>query len=247
MMSRLIPAAGLALLTVAAGCATLKPAPPERNATVRLNAGLSAYDAGRYAEAFEELAWVARGCPGQEMGIRARSALAALELDPRNRAGRPAVGSELLADLILDTRTPDWLRPVIESTYLLGLGLGAPAARGPQEPLADRPPAPLQSAGPPPDVAPPGDAPVAADPEPGAGWSAAPVRGCGPVLAETTAPTTLPTLPGPSLLAMLGDVELERDTALGRAASLEGELARLRTELAEARAELERIRRTLRP
>jgi hypothetical protein len=139
MTSRLIPAVALALLNVVAGCATLGTAPPDRDASLRLAAGIAAYDDARYAEAFHEFAWVARNCPAQEAGVQARAALASLELDPRNRLGRPGVGTQLLADLILDPRTPAWLRPAVETTYLLSIGLGAPPGRGPHTPTADLP------------------------------------------------------------------------------------------------------------
>jgi hypothetical protein len=245
MMSRLIRAASLAVLTVVAGCATLRPAPAGYNASTRLAAGLAAHDEGRYAAAFEEFAWVARSCPGREAGVQARAALASLELDPRNRAGRPGVGTELLADLILDPVTPGWMRPVLQNTYLLSLGLGAPPARRPVADTAARPAAPLVPA----DTAVP-----AADRQPPAAVapvspaSAVPVRGCGPVLVATAAPPpTLPTLPGPSLRALLAEAETERDQLAGRTAAMETELARLRDELARTRSELERIRRTLRP
>jgi hypothetical protein len=249
MMSRLIQAASLAMLTAVAGCATLRPAPAEHNAATRLAAGLAAHDEGRYATAFEEFVWVARSCPGREAGVQARAALASLELDPRNRAGRPGVGTELLADLILDPVTPGWMRPVLENTYLLSLGLGAPPGR---RPVADTaalraaPTDPAVPAAPPPRPAEDRQPPTAVAPVPPA--SAVPVRGCGPVLVASAAPPpTLPTLPGPSLRALLAEAETERDQLAGRTAAMETELARLRDELAQARSELERIRRTLRP
>jgi len=131
----------LALLLFAGGCATLAPAPqPEHDASVRLAVGLSALGAGEHTEAYEELAWVFAHCHGREAGARAVAAMAALELDPGNPSGRPAVGMDLLADLILDPGTPEWLRPLVRTTYTLGLGLGAPApARARQQPVAPVP------------------------------------------------------------------------------------------------------------
>jgi hypothetical protein len=240
MTSRLFPAVGLVLFAFASGCATLRPVPPERNAAVRLAGGLSAYDDGRYADAFVELAWVTRSCPNREAGLHAKAALAALELDPRNSAGRPGVGTRLLADLILDPRTPERLRPLIESTYLLGLGLGAPPGR-PSEavpPPGAREPGELPEPDRTEEVAPPTPPPPT---PPGA------VQGCGPLLGEASPAATLPTLPGPSLSAMLDEAEAERDRLAERTAAMDNELSRLREELAQARAELERIRRTLRP
>lgn len=128
----------LAILLVAGGCAALAPAPPpEHDATLRLASGLSALDAGQHAEAYDELAWVFAHCHGRVAGAHALSAMAALELDPRNPAGRPAVGMNLLGDLILDPGTPEWLRPLVRTTYALGLGLGAPP------PGRARPPTPV--------------------------------------------------------------------------------------------------------
>jgi hypothetical protein len=230
--------------------------PPERDATVRLAAGLFAYDEGRYAEAFEEFVWVARGCHGRTAGVQAMAALAALELDPRNPVGRPGVGTELLAELILDPRTPDWLRPVATTTYLLGLGLGAPAAEAPRtatpSPVTE-PPEPTEptdttdttdTTEPTEPMGPPQREPtrtVLVEPD-------APVYGCGPALPETATVTlALPSLPGPSLIALLVEAETQRELVEGRAEAMEAELTSLRQQLAEARGELERIRRTLRP
>jgi hypothetical protein len=75
-----------------------------------------------------------------------------------------------------------------------------------------------------------------------------PIYGCGqPVQVRIAADAELPRLPGPSLAAMLGAAEAERDAEAARAATLLTELNAARRELAETRAELERIRRTLRP
>jgi hypothetical protein len=267
-MNRLMKSLALASLPLAAGCAALQPAPPpELDASIRLAAGLSAYEEGRYQDAFEELAWVVRGCPDQEAGLHARVTLAALELDPRNRAGRPAVGTELLADLILSPRTPDWVRPAAETTYLLGLALGAPppggaappdtvadpapdtVARTPVEEPAEEAVAEREAEHPTPEpVEPVAETDQARERGPLVQAGEAPVYGCGRVL-EARADTTLalPTLPGPSMMALLVEAESGRVTAEERIELLERELERVRRELAEARVELERIRRTLRP
>jgi hypothetical protein len=243
MKNRLVPASTLALLAIVAGCATLRPASPERDAAGRLAAGLDAYEGARYPDAFEELAWVARSCAGRELGAHATAALGSLELDPRNPNGRPGVGMQLLADLILDPYTPGWLRPVVEGTYLLGLGLGAPPGRAPQEAGggtdAD---SPTSSATPR-----EGAQPTAAVTPFAALEAEGRVHGCGPALIATGVEATLPALPGPSLRAMLGAAEADRDRWRGRTTALESELAKLRAELEEARAEVQRIRRTLRP
>jgi hypothetical protein len=126
----------------AAGCATLGPPPPDQDASVRLAAGLAALDAGRYAESFDELVWVLASCPDRQAGLHARVALAALELDPRNPVSRPGVGAELLGELIQSPGTPDWLRPLSATAYLLALGLGAPAAADTAAPADEPAPAP---------------------------------------------------------------------------------------------------------
>jgi hypothetical protein len=245
MTSRPLMKLVLAILPLAAGCATLSHAPtPEQDASLRLESGLEAFRDGRHSEAFDDLAWIVAACPEREAGLHARVALAALELDPRNPGGRPDVGMHLLADLILDPTTPSWVRPAAESTYLLGRALGAPAPRGEAaEPDPD-------GADPDPDAArdaQPADPPDLATP-PAPTWGGTAVRGCGPALERTdTLAATLPVLPGPSLAAMLMESEATRDRLQDRVDLLEEQLERMRQELVEARAELERIRRTLRP
>lgn len=125
----------LSLVALAAGCAALTPAPPpEQNAELRLDRGLAALEAGRYTRAFDDLAWVYTHCAGRAAGGHALVALAALELDPRNLAARPDVGTELLGRVIRDPGTPDWLRPMAETAFLTGLALGAPHPEGIPEP-----------------------------------------------------------------------------------------------------------------
>lgn len=121
----------LSLVALAGGCAALTPAPPpEQNAEVRLERGLAALEVGRYTQAFDDLAWVYTHCPGRTAGSHALVALAALELDPRNRVARPAVATELLGRVIRDPGTPDWLRPMAEAGFLTALALGAPHPDG---------------------------------------------------------------------------------------------------------------------
>ncbi len=304
LMSRLTRLS-LAVLLFAGGCAALTPAPPpDRDASLRLAAGFSALETGAHAEAYEELAWVFAHCHGQEAGAQAGAAMAALELDPANPGGRPAVGMELLGDLILDPDTPESLRPLVRTLYTLGLGLGAPPAPAqhvPPDPEDEEAPdtspgAPADTVPAPPteivptvirDTLPPPSAPdttpdppsdtfltdapasladaravaetasrEARDPG-GVGGNqetavldveSAAVHGCGPPLTSTRpADTRLPTLPGPSLAAMVAEAETALEEMEIRADSLQQELAAARRELAETRAELDRIRRTLRP
>lgn len=264
------------LVALAAGCAALTRAPPpEQNAELRLDRGLAALEAGHYAQAFDDLAWVYSHCSGRRAGTQALVALAALDLDPRNRAARPAVGAELLGRAILDPGTPNWLRPMAESAFLTALGLGAPHPEGHRPPEPDVDPEgdvdPEAAADPEADVDPDADVdPEAAlDPdsavdsvpavEPGAdmaGGDMAPMAaeaafGCGPVVAledgVTRTARTLPTLPGPSMATLLARSEASRDSVAAGAEALRIELATVRQQLAETEAELERIRRTLEP
>jgi hypothetical protein len=256
-MSRLTRISALALLFSATGCAAFRMAPPEQNAELRLAQGLAAFDAGRYNDAFDQLAWVYTHCSGREAGLEAAMAMAALELDPRHPTGRPEVGMQLLAELILDATTPIAVRPIARTTYLLGLGLGARPVASPARPTGEGGAAPASAASPAEtalladeDTPPPAGRPA----RPGAAGfrpdriGADPVFGCGRVLREAgTAPAELPTLPGPSLAAMLAESEADRAAQAAQAATMLEELTRLRRELTETRAELERIRRTLRP
>jgi hypothetical protein len=181
----------------------------------------------------------------RRQGLHARVTLAALELDPRNRAGRPAVGTELLADLILSPRprTGSGPRPRPPTCW------DAPSA--PRHPEARLPSrirtAPTRSS-----TRTRRGTHNAADPRPtwpprripDAGLSCTAVRGCGPALERTdTLAATLPVLPGPSLAAHAdGSLRPPGDRLQDRVDLLEEQLERMRRELVEARAELERIR-----
>jgi hypothetical protein len=254
-MSRRTAFTALFLPLLLGGCAALRPAPPpDQDAQLQLHRGLEALHQGQYAGAYDRLAWVVTHCPAQEAGLHAQAGLAALELDPNNPVGRPATGMRILADLILGPATPSHLRVLAETTYILSLGLGAPPATVPgqvDDPDADTP-----------TDQPRDPTPPAAAPRPGAwtrGATAAadpglarprpsPVHGCGPVLAAAeSVRTSLPTLPGPSLAAMLSQAEARQRAAVADAEGLRGEVARLRQELEATAAELARIRRTLRP
>ncbi|MEJ2502718.1 MAG: hypothetical protein P8177_05275 [Gemmatimonadota bacterium] len=125
MVRTKLPAVAAVLAVV--GCTTLQTEqPPERNATLRLDRGLEALDAQRYTEAFDDLAWVYTNCPGRETGAHALTALAAIELDPRNPVPRPALAARLLGRLIEHPATPAWVRPMAETSLLTAVALGAP-------------------------------------------------------------------------------------------------------------------------
>lgn len=119
----------LTLLLLVGGCTMLQQArSPELDAERRLQLGLASLDAGMYAEAFDELSWVYSRCAGYAASHQALAGLAAIELDPRNPAGREAVGAELLGRLIQHSGPPAWTRPLAESAYLMALALGAAPA-----------------------------------------------------------------------------------------------------------------------
>lgn len=247
---------GAVLLLAVGGCAGVVPGHPEgEDARLHLDRGLAAVAAERYRDAFDELTWVYTRCAGHEAGTRALAALAALELDPRNPAARPDVGSELLGRLIQDPGLPQWTRPLAETGFLTALALGAPHPEGPvRSPETDS--AAVDSAAVGSAVlgsAAVADAPTRAPIRPTrvpapAGETDSSVYGCGATVAEEDwqAPR-LPRLPGPSLAAMLTDTQLERDSLAVRADTLQQELITAREELAATQEELERIRRTLKP
>lgn len=245
----------LAVGLVIGGCAPLMTERPEEmDARHRLDRGLAALDAGAYPAAFEELTWVYAHCPNREAGLQALVALAALELDARNETARPRVGTELLGRVIRDPGTPHWVRPIAETTFLTALALGAPHP-GDADPHddADHDEADLHHAPPPPapladtaltDTPGVADTPRALEPAYGCGASIATGE---PIGAEAMAETPLPTLPGPSMAALLTRAEARRDSLSMTTESLQRELAAAQAELQATREELERIRRTLQP
>lgn len=243
-----------ALVATLAACATLLPErPPEQNAQLRLDRGLSALQAGLFTEGFDDLAWVYSHCAGRQAGSHALAALAGIELDPRNRLARPALGTELLGKLIQDPAAPDWVRPLAESAFLAGLALGAPhpggdtaAAMDHEDHEEDHDVGVAEGL----DAEPHAEPETAADRRPlhdpvGATGM---VFGCGPAVdAEGWAPPALPALTGPSMAELLANAHQKREVAVSRADTLQKELATVREELQTTRAELERIRETLKP
>lgn len=252
----------LALVASAAACAALMvERPPEEDAELRLDRGLFALDAGRYSDAFDDLAWVYSRCAGHQAGSRALIALAALELDGRNPRARPGVGTELLGRVIRDPATARWLRPLAETTFLTSLALGAPRPSdrepepGARDDAPDDPPDRDTAAAP--DTT--GGAVEEPDQEalrarvlpaavPAPDGAPARVHGCGrAVAAEIETPPALPELPGPSMAVLLMRSEAGRDSLALRADTLQAELAAVREQLQATEDELERIRKTLKP
>ena len=241
-------------------CSALRPEPPlDRDAAHRLDRGLAALDGGLYREAFDDLAWVYTHCTGHTRGAEALVALAALELDPRNLAGRPAVGTDLLARVLREPTPPDYVRPMAASAYLMARALGAPAAapaeRGPTAAEAGAAPAEAADSG----AARPTPADTAVRVaearvdlvraaevlEPITETSA---YGCGAeIAAEGWVAPRLPEMPGPTLVSLLAAAERARDASEGQVATLRQELETTRARLTAVEAELERIRKTLRP
>lgn len=260
MTMRAKPLLTVALLLGTASCTMVTTAtPPERDADVRMDLGLAALENQQFRAAFDELSWVYTQCAGYERGVQALVGLAALELDARNEAGRPGTGAELLARLITEPGQPDWLRPLTESSYLMALALGAPA-------VGQAGAAPDTGAAVTPDTL-PGDTAPATSGEPLAEAAPddrrrlpppgqrerlrtnrdEPVYNCGAPVPTDEATRSLPTLPGPSLVALLAEAEAARDASTSRTEALNAELQALRQRLQETEQELERIRRTLRP
>ncbi|HUG39353.1 MAG TPA: hypothetical protein VMM12_02655 [Longimicrobiales bacterium] len=241
-----------AMLLGLGACSALRPDTPiERDAAHRLDRGLAALDAGQYRAAFDDLAWVYAHCHDHARGAEALVGLAALELDPRNRAARPGLATDLLGRVIREPASPDFVRPLAESTYLLALALGAPAAsdtltRPDAWPVVDsvaRWPAgvaaPADSA-----ARPPVGRPAAALTPP----DGAPAYGCGPRISPRAwAAPRLPGFPGPSMAERVAAAEQSRGTVAAEAEGLRRELAAAQQKLQETEAELERIRKTLKP
>lgn len=242
----------IALLLGVGACSVLRPdAPLERDAEHRLDRGLAALDARQYREAFDDLSWVYAHCRDHTRGAEALLALAALELDPRNETGRPGVAADLLARVLREPTSEDYVRPLAASAYLMALSLGAPPAAEATTAMAGAAPGPAGV-----DTAaarvPAGAADTALRVVRAGEALAAPgeerATGCGRrVTASSWVAPRLPTLPGPSLVSLLAAAEAARESTAGTLAALRGELAATQQRLQETEAELERIRKTLKP
>lgn len=237
----------LAVALMTGGCAPLMTERPEdMDARQRLDRGLAALGAGAYPAAFNELTWVYSHCPRREAGIQALVALAALELDARNDMARPAVGTELLARLLADSGTPHWVRPLAETTFLTARALGAPhPAESAEHDDHDEDEADRVVAPPPPAAARDGQLegiPTATEQTTGSAY------GCGALVgSDGWVRPELPTLPGPSMAALLTRAESRRDSLAVSIEALQSELNVTREQLQATREELERIRKTLQP
>lgn len=97
----------------------------EKNGEERYRAGMTALQAGDYANANLQLGWVAEHLPDEEIGKRALLMVSALEMDPRNPNRRIALGSELAAAYLRQVEIPTWTKPLAQTMYLIALELGA--------------------------------------------------------------------------------------------------------------------------
>jgi hypothetical protein len=117
----------LALALVAAGiagCAAIRPVDNPDGGRL-LNEGVEALEERQYLEAYERFTEVYTLHPREPLGGRAMLALAAMELDPRNPGRRLDVGAAILGRYFSGEAISSWQRPLIETTYLMALELGA--------------------------------------------------------------------------------------------------------------------------
>jgi hypothetical protein len=91
----------------------------------RFESGLRALANGDYLAAHTDLAWVAQHYGNEDTGQRALLILAAMEMDPRNPARRPAVAADLAASFLRLPERELWVDPIAQTLYLQALELGA--------------------------------------------------------------------------------------------------------------------------
>lgn len=108
-------------LQVRGGGAPAREVSPEE----RLSSGILAWRQGDYRTAALELSRLATDPPTPQFGERARLALAALEIDPRNESGDLANGTALAAELAADTAVSGTTGSIGEVLYLLAREVGA--------------------------------------------------------------------------------------------------------------------------
>jgi hypothetical protein len=118
---------GTALIAAVAcgimGCATVTSVFGTRGED-RFDAGVQALRDGDYEAAHRALAWVLTNYGHEKVGQRAAVLLAAAELDPRNPNRRIDVGADLASGYLRFEDRQEWLDPVAQTLYLLGLELG---------------------------------------------------------------------------------------------------------------------------
>lgn len=108
------------------------------NGEDRFTAGVRALARGDFAAARNDLTWVAQNYGLNKEGQRALLVLASLEMDPRNPARRIDAGAELAASYLRLEDTDEWLEPVAQTLYLVGLELGVAEQRVEEAALRER-------------------------------------------------------------------------------------------------------------
>jgi chemotaxis protein histidine kinase CheA len=240
-MRRFAGALLVALVGLAgSGCAALR-AEPEPDPEQHLAWGLTALENQDYQTAHAHLAWLVSYFWNQPVGQRAMLALAAAEMDPRNPGRRLGIGAQIASDYLRLEETAAWLRPVVESAYLMALELGAAEeeiAQLSQEREAAQAAARQARA----------QAQRAQQAARAAEAEARRARAAASAPAPAPAPARqVPALPGPPVTARVRELEQERSRLTQRATELERQVANRDAELERTRRELDRIRRTLQP
>jgi hypothetical protein len=193
------------------GCAAIRGltdrGPSE--AEQRLELGLSAWKAGDYTTAYDQLLWVIGNHEAQPIGRQALLALTAAELDPRNPNRRMGVAASLAARYLRSESPESWVQPIAETMYLIAVEMGALEDRVAQA-EAERDAADRRAA-------------RAAASRPG---------------TAQAPPRALPTLPGRTVPDRIREVEADRDRLRQRVSQLETRLARSEQELERVRRTL---------
>lgn len=228
-MNRILRGAALLVWTAAAACSASHPPAPVsseqrdlytipaetrvQDASVRsevertLERALIALKIGDYGRARADLEALSPLCPGTNVGFRVALTGIALELDPRNPTGDPAVARRLAERYLEAPSKPAWTEPALETLYLLALDLGG-----------------LR-----PDSVPP--------PSPAAATTLASASAeCrGAEAGAAVGPLLPPRLPYRPMAVRLQQAELERDSLIQMVGRLSEEMQELRRELARVR------------
>ncbi len=98
-----------------------------------LDAAALALRQGEFDRAREALVEVRRTCGDARLGRQALLLIAALETDPRNRAGDPDRAAALAGHWLTRPETFPWTRPIAETIYLHALGAGGGPYTAPEK------------------------------------------------------------------------------------------------------------------
>lgn len=121
-MTRAALFAAVGLTTIAA-CATLRPAKPSDN-DLRFTNGVKALNTGDFATAESNLNAVVQAGTIDAINQRALLVLAAAQMDPRNPNRKTESGAQLAARFLRLPERDEWVDPIAQTLYLLGLELG---------------------------------------------------------------------------------------------------------------------------